>query len=105
MSTRDISTEKVLAMIADSIADVGADRVGTEPIAFSESMPLFGAGSPLDSLEFVNFIAGLEQRIEMASGVSVNLTALMFDAGAGNPFRSASTLATRVVDLAGTASR
>jgi hypothetical protein len=58
---------------------------------FSEDLPLYGAGSQLDSLDFVNFTVGLEERLRQEDGTSPDLAAVLFDPA--QPFRSVSSLA------------
>ena len=88
-----LSREDVLGMIKESIDDVNAEGGSKTRIRFSEDVVLFGVGSPLDSLDFVNFLAGVEERLEMATGTTLNLTDVMFDDEAGRPFRSVAALA------------
>lgn len=94
-----LSRQDVLQMIKESIDDVNVDATSTTPIPLSSDLVLFGVGSPLDSLNFVNFVAGLEERLEVAQGSPIRLTEIMFDEAAGQPFRSVDALVEYVLAL------
>lgn len=89
MLTRDA----VVRLIRESIDDVNAERDAASVVPFSEDLPLYGVGSPLDSLDFVNFTVGLEERLRKHDVSSPDLAAVLFDDSAGQPFRSVSSLA------------
>jgi hypothetical protein len=86
-----VHREDIIELISQSIDDVNAEREASARIAFSESVPLTGAGSPLDSLDFVNFTTSLEERLRRQNGKGLDLSTVLFDAS--EPFRSVGRLA------------
>jgi acyl carrier protein len=80
----------VVGLIKDAIDDVNMERDAAARIAFSEQTPLYGSGSQLDSLDFVNFTVGLEERLRQ-HGTERDLAAILFDPS--QPFRSVGSLA------------
>lgn len=85
------SRETVLELIRASIDDVNAERDARSRITFADDLPLHGAGSQLDSLDFVNFTVGLEERLRQHQGTAPDLAAVLFDPS--QPFRTAAALA------------
>jgi hypothetical protein len=88
-----LTRETVVKLIRESIEDVNAERGDASAVAFSEDLPLYGVGSPLDSLDFVNFTVGLEERLRQHNSRSPDLAVVLFDDSAGQPFRSVRSLA------------
>lgn len=88
-----LTRETVVRLIRESIEDVNAERGAASVVPFSEDLLLSGVGSPLDSLDFVNFTVGLEERLRKHDGTSRDLAAVLFDDSAGQPFRSVGSLA------------
>ena len=88
-----LSRELVIRLIRESIEDVNAERDANAVVPFSEELSLYGSGSPLDSLDFVNFTVGLEERLRKHDGSAHDLASVLFDDSAGQPFRSVSALA------------
>jgi hypothetical protein len=95
--------EPILNIIKESLDDVNAEREADLRVPFSPEVILFGIGSPLDSLDFVNFVASVEERVQNSFGKSVNLTEAILDGKEGLPYRSvgelAAYLATMVTEL------
>jgi hypothetical protein len=85
--TRDVA----LDLIRESIDDINGERDSTSAIPFSNDLALHGIGSPLDSLDLVNFTVGLEERLRNHLGSSPDLAAAFVEEGAR--FRSVSALA------------
>ena len=96
-----LTQESVFRLIEESVDDLNAERSEGSRIEFSEDLPLYGVGSPLDSLDFVTFTVGLEERAERDAGVSIDLASVLFDDEAGQPFRSVAALAKYLVDRHG----
>ena len=97
MLTRD----HVIRLMQECLDDLNAERQDGSTIEFSEELALYGVGSPLDSLDFVTFTIGLEERARRDAGVSMDLASLLFDDEAGHPFRSVAALAQYLVDRQG----
>ncbi len=82
----------VLDAIRGVIDNLNAERESGARIPFDEGLVLLGLHSPLDSLDFVNFVVGLEDQLR-AGGFGIDLTAVVVDETANQPFRSVSVLA------------
>lgn len=87
MLTRD----EIFQLISDSIDDVNKEREASAQIEFSGELILTGSGSPLDSLEFVDFSTALEERLQSHMGRVLDIATVLFDDS--SPFRSAGALA------------
>ena len=96
-----LTQENVICLIRESVDDLNAERQDGSHIEFSEELPLYGVGSPLDSLDFVTFTVGLEERARRDAGVSIDLASVLFDDESGQPFRSVAALAEYLVDRHG----
>jgi hypothetical protein len=81
----------IIQLISESIDDVNKYRDGNAKIAFSEDLILTGPGTPMDSLEFVDFSTSLEERLQRKGGGVVDIASVLFDES--SPFRSAGALA------------
>ena len=97
------SRPSAVQMIEESIAEINESRDAAQRIPVSEDLVIFGTGSPLDSLDFVNLVAMLEERIEAETGKVVTLTDSMFEPEGGQPFRSVASLANYLVERTATA--
>ena len=93
MMTRD----GILNAIQQVIEDLNSERDAGVRIHYEESLVLLGIKSPLDSLGFVNFVVGLEEHLRSDYGFDIDLTALVVDETANQPFRSVSALADYLV--------
>ena len=98
-----LSRPSAVQMIEESIAEINEGRDTAQRIPVSEDLVIFGGGSPLDSLDFVNLVAMLEERIETDAGKIVSLTESMFEPEGGQPFRSIASLADYLVERTATA--
>lgn len=87
-----MTRDDALQCIRESLDEVNREKDADAVIPFTEDLALFGVGSPLDSLDFVNFTIGLEERLRQ-SGLVIELAAVIFDESAGQPFRSVAALA------------
>ena len=87
-----LTTEMASAMIKEAIDELNAERQGGARLVFAEDLVLFGPDSALDSLDFVNFVAVLQDRLSAHVGHDVDLTAAVFDESANLPFRSVAAL-------------
>ncbi|MGR3173274.1 MAG: hypothetical protein ACUZ8N_01580 [Candidatus Scalindua sp.] len=65
--------EKVINAIFSAIDDVNKQLAESEQLEKGVDIALFGAGSSLDSLGFINLIAAVEYRIEEEFGVTIIL--------------------------------
>ena len=61
-------------IINDSIVEINSQRSTDQQLSLDITEPLFGTGSSLDSLGFVQLIVEIEQRFEVEFGKRPNLT-------------------------------
>ena len=85
MLTREVAGQ----LIQLSIEELNADRDQGAKIAISDDLLLNGEGSPLDSLDFVNFALALEDRLQQHGGITLDL----FEESKGDKSFTVSTLA------------
>lgn len=67
----------------------------------SADAPLFGPGSPLDSIGLVTFLVELEARIEEQLGISITIADEKAMSRERSPFRTLGALADYVEELIG----
>ena len=84
-----MTREAVVQLIQESIGDLNASRDEGAKILFSADLQLNGAGSPLDSLDFVNFALELEERLRRYDGTTLDL----FEESKDQPSYTVSSLA------------
>ncbi|HPG40407.1 MAG TPA: hypothetical protein PLP19_15665 [bacterium] len=63
------------------------------------STVIIGQGSKLDSLGVINFIVGLEQKVQEQAGVEITLADRMLDFTQDNPLRTVESLAAHITAL------
>ena len=88
--------EKILYPTIDSTKDLF--RAGVT-IAKTPEAQLYGPGSSLDSLELVNFIVAVEEKIEEVSGKTVRLVNEKAMSRKSSPFKTVGTLAEFIDEL------
>ena len=79
-------------IVAEAVAELNLQRSAEDQIGKDPHALLFGPGGSLDSLGFVQLIAGVENGVEDASGQRVNLADEALLESAENPFRSIASL-------------
>ena len=92
--------EQALELIQETISGLQRSGLIANPVAVEGDTVLLGAGSPLDSLAFVTFIADLEDRLnrETARDFSLVLTEL-HEFNANVPYLSAQAMARFIARL------
>lgn len=86
-----LDRKEIIQLISSSLDDVNAERDSAARIPFSEDVALSGVGTPLDSLDFVNFSTSLEERLRRQTGQDFDLSNALYDPS--EPFRSIGRLA------------
>lgn len=81
-----------LKLIYDSIDEINLDLDSTEKIQKSEDTVIFGIDSSLDSIELVNFITVIEQKIEEETGRFITIADERAMSLESSPFQTVSTL-------------
>jgi len=92
-----ITRENILSIVYESI-DYLNDLNDTS-VEASESEPLIGGDSELDSLDFVEMIVDIEQRLSDGYGISVSITSERAMSQHASPFKTVGTLADYVLKL------
>lgn len=64
---------EVLKLIYDSIDEMNLDLEDSEKISKTEETLIFGTGDSLDSLQLVNLITIIEQKLEEKTGNFISL--------------------------------
>lgn len=83
--------EPVLQLILETLRELGEDLDLPELIEADEQTRLFGARSPLDSMNLVNFIAEVEERVADEFDVDILLANQSAMSMTHSPFRKVSS--------------
>ncbi|MCT4631826.1 MAG: hypothetical protein N4A76_03680 [Firmicutes bacterium] len=92
--------EKVIKVIINSINELNEefDEVLVEP---KKESVLFGEGSNLDSMDFVNLVMILEEKLTDELDVSVSILSEKAFSKRESPFRSVEILSDYIIELMG----
>ena len=93
--TPDVET--VRAMVVEALTEVNDQRPAASRFAPDADTVVYGAGGVLDSLELVNLVIALEQRLEEQCGAVVTLADERAVSQKHSPFRSVPSLVAFVV--------
>lgn len=93
-----MTREEVLAVLRESVEALNA-VLGEKQLRFALETPLFGKGSPLDSLDLVMFLVEVEARLADRFGVERPLSDDRAMSHERSPFRTIGTLAEYIVSL------
>ena len=93
--------EKIHQSIFNSIDSLNAQLPNEGHIEKSNNTALFGSGSKLDSLEFVNLVVAVEQNIEDEFDVTITLADERAMSQETSPFRTVGTLTDYIEMLLG----
>lgn len=83
---------QVLQIIYDSIDELNTDLEAGEHLSKTEETSIFGAGDSLDSLQLVNLITIIEQRLEDETGEFISLADEKAMSLEESPFKTVATL-------------
>jgi acyl carrier protein len=98
----NLSEDEILALILDVLRESNLARQTDEQIPLSPDAPLYGPGSPLDSLEFVQLIMDIEDAFS-EKGVALSLNDEKAMSQRQSPFRDVSSLVAYSRELLSTA--
>ncbi len=90
---------QVEAILFELIGEMNEQRPDDQKIAKGKNTQLFGEGGVLDSLELVNLIVALEQRIQSNLDFTITLADEKAMSQKRNPFRSIEALADYAIML------
>ena len=71
MSAFMITKENILSLVFESIDDLINDSGKTIKINKNENEPLYGKGGSLDSIDLVNFVVMIEEKIESQFNIEI----------------------------------
>lgn len=86
-------------VVAAAIAELNLQRSADEQLGNGPEALLFGRGGPLDSLGLVQLIAELENGLEQACGMRINLADEALLEAHDTPFRSVGALQQYLINL------
>jgi hypothetical protein len=84
--------DKIYDIIFYALNEVNRLRSSASQIPEKTDVCLYGSNSYLDSLEFVNLMVTIEQRIENDFRITISLTGPELKLSDKNPFRTVETL-------------
>lgn len=93
-----LSREEVLQLLSDAV-EAFNDVHGEKQLAFALETPLFGNGSPLDSLDLVMFLVEVESLLADRFGMESPLSDDRAMSQQRSPFRTIETLADYIVSM------
>ena len=94
----ELKRTEILDLIEQCLTALNAERPDAERIPIGEGTLLLGGESQLDSLDFVAFVADLEERLQASTGRDFVLVGEL-DGSESQAFRKVSTLADRIVEM------
>jgi len=94
----ELKRTEILDLIEQCLTALNAERPDDDPIPIGEGTLLLGGESQLDSLDFVAFVADLEERLQALTGRDFVLVGEL-DASENQVFRKVSALADRIVEM------
>jgi acyl carrier protein len=89
----EITKERILDMLYQSIAELNEQRAKEEQLTQTPQTPLLGPGAGLDSLGFVNLVSLVEEKCEHQFGATLVLSDVAGKPGTRDPFETVDTLA------------
>jgi acyl carrier protein len=87
----------VRAIVLDALQSLSRQRPDGNRFAVSDDTVVYGAGGVLDSLDLVNLVIELEQRVEERFGAAVTLADERAVSQRHSPFRSVPSLVTLIM--------
>ena len=94
-----MNNEKVLHIIYAVIDEINEQFDENQRLEKSKETVLFGQVGKLDSLGMVNFIVGLEQKVQEDTGKEISLADQMMSMDEDSPFRTVEGLAQYVSSI------
>jgi len=90
---------EIHAIIFEAIDELNAQRESDRQVAKAPETVLFGRGAGLDSLDLVNLIVSVEEKLADRFGAAVTLADERAMSRKRSPFRTVATLAEYVCEL------
>lgn len=92
--------EKVIKVIIDSIDELN-DEFDEILVEAKKEAVLFGEGSNLDSMDFVNLVMILEEKLTDELDISISILSEKAFSKSQSPFRSVEILSDYIIELMG----
>lgn len=94
-----VTTQRAKDLVLESLAALNEDKADDEKIPISVDVVLMGTGALLDSLDLINLIINLEDRLYAATDQQIQLAADAQSFDGDHPFQTASTLIGHIAGL------
>ena len=85
--------------VLETLRELGEDIKNSDLITADETTRLFGARSPLDSMNLVNFIADVEERLSDDFEIDITLANQSAMSRTHSPFRRVSSCTDYIMEL------
>lgn len=94
-----IERTQILDLVLDQLRELGEDLDNPELLEADEATRLFGARRALDSINLVNLIADIEERLYDDLGVKIILANSIAMSRTHSPFRKVGTCVDYIMEL------
>lgn len=94
-----ITRTQILNLVVDQLRELGEDLDNPELLEADETTRLFGARRALDSINLVNLIADIEERVYDDFGVHIILANQIAMSRTHSPFRKVGTCVDYIMEL------
>ena len=95
------SNAKLTQLIFDTIDEINTQLSDNQQLEKATTTSLYGDGGGLDSLGLVNFIVGVEQRLQDTFGFPLTLATERALSQQHSPFRTVQSLIDYIIELLG----
>lgn len=94
-----LTRNDIANIVLETLHDLGEDIDNSDLTAADEATRLFGARSPLDSMNLVNFIADVEERLSDDFQIDITLANQSAMSRTHSPFRRVSSCIDYIMEL------
>jgi len=94
-----MNQEQVIQWIYAVIDELNEQLDQKQRLSKTPDTVIIGQGGKLDSLGVINFIVGLEQKVQEQTGMEMTLADRMLDTMQDNPLRTVDSLAAHIAAL------
>jgi len=89
----------IATIVLETLRELGEDIKNTDLLTADETTRLFGARSPLDSMNLVNFIADVEERLSDDLEIDITLANQSAMSRTHSPFQRVSSCIDYIMEL------
>ena len=94
-----VTTQQAKDLVFESLEALNEEKADDEKISISGDTVLMGIGADLDSLDLINLIVNLEDRLYSATAQQIQLAVNAESLEGDHPFRTASVLIDHISGL------